>query len=213
MADPGGLWDTIAVERTAFADLLADLTPQQWAMRSLCPAWTVHDVVAHLVSAQDAGARAKLAAAVRGRGVPSRVTEVLAEQYAARSPAELVSWLRDHPDSRFAPPGMGPRATLVDVLVHRLDVAVPLGIAVDRPPEPWGPALDFLLSRTPMLGVLRRGFPRAAYRATDLDWSHGTGAEVHGPAAALGSVLAGRAALVDRLDGPGAAAVRAWAGA
>lgn len=204
------LWATIAAERTAFADLLDTLTPAQWATPSLCPAWTVHGVVAHLVSAQDAGVGAKLAAAVRGRGVPSRVTEVLAEQYAVRSPAELVSRLRALAGARFAPPGMGPRAPLTDVMVHRLDVAVPLGLVVDRPPDAWGPVLDFLVSRTPMLGVLRRGFPQATYRATDLGWQHGSGPEVHGPAAALGSVLAGRPALAGRLGGPGVDAVRTW---
>jgi uncharacterized protein (TIGR03083 family) len=210
MGGPDALWDTIAAERVALADLLDGLTPEQWATRSLCPAWTVHGVVAHLVSAQDSGVRAKVAAAVRGRGVPSRVTELLAEQYAVHPPAELVSWLRDHAGSRFSPPGMGPRAPLTDVMVHRLDVAVPLGIAVDRLPGPWGPVLDFLVSRTPMLGVVRRGFPQATYRAADLGWQHGTGPEVRGPAAALGSVLAGRPALVGWLEGAGVAAVRRW---
>lgn len=210
MSGPAGIWDTIAEERLAFADLLDTLTPEQWATPSLCEAWTVHGVVAHLVSAQDSGAGAKLVAFARGWGSPRRATEVLARQYADRSPADLVAWLREHADARFSPPGMGPRAPLTDVMVHRLDVAVPLGIVVDRPPEPWGPVLDLLTGHVPMLGVVRRGFPRAAYRATDLDWRHGSGHEVRAPAHVLGSVLSGRPALAPELAGPGATAVRTW---
>ncbi|WP_122816708.1 maleylpyruvate isomerase family mycothiol-dependent enzyme [Nocardioides pantholopis] len=205
------LWRTVADERLAFVALLEGLGPEQWDVASLCPAWTVHGVLAHLVSAQDSGVRQKLLAAVRAGGSPARTTELLAEQYADRSPGELVAWVRAHVDSRFAPPGMGPRAPLTDVMVHRVDIAVPLGIALDRPPRSWVPVLDFLVGHTPMLGVLRRGFPAATYRATDVGWQHGAGPEVAGPAGALGPALAGRAALVDELTGPGVPAMRDWA--
>jgi uncharacterized protein (TIGR03083 family) len=39
---------TIAAERGALASDLADLTPAQWDTPSLCPGWTVRDVVAHM---------------------------------------------------------------------------------------------------------------------------------------------------------------------
>ncbi|WP_231989695.1 maleylpyruvate isomerase family mycothiol-dependent enzyme [Mycobacterium sp. 852002-51057_SCH5723018] len=42
------LWATIATERGALANDLADLTPAQWETPSLCTGWTVRDVVAHL---------------------------------------------------------------------------------------------------------------------------------------------------------------------
>ncbi|WP_340540446.1 maleylpyruvate isomerase family mycothiol-dependent enzyme [Nocardioides sp. GXZ039] len=204
------LWPLIAAERVAFADLLDGLAAEDWQEQSLCPAWTVHGVVAHLVSAQASSTSERLRAAWHGRGVPSRVTEVLAARYARTSPPELVAWIRAHPDSRFSPPGMGPRAPLTDVMVHRVDVAVPLALPLDRPATSWVPVLDFLLGRTPMLGVVKRGFPAAAYVATDVEWRRGAGPEVRGTADVLGSVLAGRAALADRLEGPGAAAVRSW---
>ena len=43
------IWEVLADERRATADLLAGLTEEQWAAPSLCPAWTVKDVAVHLV--------------------------------------------------------------------------------------------------------------------------------------------------------------------
>ena len=45
------IWPTIHAERQALADDLDDLSEQQWATRSLCTEWDVHDVLAHLLSA------------------------------------------------------------------------------------------------------------------------------------------------------------------
>ncbi len=45
------LWTLVAAERGALADDVAGLTPEQWASRSLCPDWTVRDIVAHLTAA------------------------------------------------------------------------------------------------------------------------------------------------------------------
>ena len=42
------IWATIAAERGALADDLANLTPAQWDTPSLCSGWTVRDIVAHL---------------------------------------------------------------------------------------------------------------------------------------------------------------------
>ena len=52
--------------------------------------------------------------------------------------------------------------------------------------------------------------PELTYAATDLEWSHGSGPVVSGPAAALGAVLCGRAAVLDRLAGPGSETLAAW---
>jgi hypothetical protein len=99
-----------------------------------------------------------------------------------------------------------------DVLVHRLDIAVPLGIEVDRPVEPWRASLDFLTGPKGRRGFVAPGLPAVSLRATDLDWSHGAGPEVSGPAAAIGVTLCGRSAWLDRLTGPGRESLAAWVG-
>lgn len=42
------VWDAIRAERDGLLAMLATLTPAQWDVPSLCAAWRVRDVVAHL---------------------------------------------------------------------------------------------------------------------------------------------------------------------
>ena len=44
------IWDVVHEERRALAADLTELEPEAWDTPSLCPGWTVHDVVAHLVN-------------------------------------------------------------------------------------------------------------------------------------------------------------------
>jgi len=207
-----------AAERRATADLLAGLTAEQWAHASLCSAWTVKDVAVHLLPNLGKGMGEFLLAVVRSKGSLHGASESLVAKYAATmTTTEIVQELRDHADDRFAPPGVGALGPYTDVLVHRLDIAVPLGIEVDRPVEPWRAALDFLISNKGRRGFVKRGLPELTLRASDLDWSHGTGPEVTGPevtgpAAALGLSLCGRSALLDRLSGPGRESLATWVG-
>ncbi|QIG41914.1 maleylpyruvate isomerase family mycothiol-dependent enzyme [Nocardioides anomalus] len=203
-------WDLVVRERAALVELFGGLQGDQWAVPSLCPGWSVQDVLAHLASVLDASARQSLWAVVRGRGWPPAVIEQLTRVYADRPPADLVAAYRRHTDSTFGPPVLGWRASLTDVMVHRADVAVPLGLTLDRPPAAWRPVLEFLTSAIPMMGSIRGGRPHVTWRATDLDWSSGSGPEVTGPADAIGPALAGRAALLDRLEGPGLEPLAAW---
>jgi len=207
------IWATLAEERRATADLLAGLTVEQWAQPSLCSAWTVKDVAVHLVPTTGKGMGEFVWATVRARGNVHRASESLVARYAAAmTPAEIIGKLRADAEDRFAPPGVGALGPYTDVLVHRLDIAVPLGIEVDRPVEPWRVCLDFLVSNKGRRGFVKRGRPALTLRASDLDWSHGSGPEVTGPAAALGLSLCGRSALLDRLSGPGRESLATWVG-
>ena len=61
-------WETIAAERRCLADQLDDLTAEQWATQSLCEAWTVRGVVAHLVMAHKVSVPRFTLAIVRAQG-------------------------------------------------------------------------------------------------------------------------------------------------
>ena len=207
------IWAVLADERQATADLLDGLTEDQWSAPSLCQAWTVKEVGVHLLPNLGRGIGEFLWAVARKGGSLHRASESLVAKYAATlAPAEIVVSLRDHADDRFAPPGVGVHGPFTDVLVHRLDIAVPLGIEVDRPVEPWRESLDFLVGKRGRRGFVAAGRPEVTLRATDLDWSHGTGPEVTGPAAALGLALCGRSAWLDRLSGPGRESLATWVG-
>jgi uncharacterized protein (TIGR03083 family) len=205
-------WELVHAERRALVELFRGIEGEQWQVASLCPGWTVHDVLAHLAGALDVGTAESLKLLVASLGRPKVLIDKLTRAYAPRSDADLLATFEKHVDSAFAPVGMSWKAPLTDVMVHRMDIAVPLDIDPQRPPESWRPVLEFLTSGTPMMGTIRGGRPGLTYRATDLDWSSGSGPEVTGTAAELGLTLSGRAALVDRLSGPGRESLATWVG-
>ena len=47
---PNSTWDLIHAERHQLIDDLQPLTTEQWRTESLCPAWNVHQTLAHLVA-------------------------------------------------------------------------------------------------------------------------------------------------------------------
>ena len=61
-----------------------------------------------------------------------------------------------------------------------------------------------LVPGNPRLGAGRR-IRGLALRATDVDWTHGSGPEVTGPGEALLMAMTGRPAALDDLEGPGKA--------
>lgn len=130
----------IAAERRALADQLTGLTPAQRQTPSLCRGWSVHVVLAHLVVPIEVGLPAFGLAILRARGSFHRANDRLARRHAERSFEELLEVLRTKADHRFTPPGEGPEAPLVDVLVHGLDIRRPLDLPAPSrrtgPPSP-----------------------------------------------------------------------------
>src|SRR5688500_5000531 len=85
----------VRAERTALADLVADLSTAQWATQSLCAAWTVRHVVAHLTTTTHVRVPELVAHAVRARGSFDRMEVLLAADLVEQhSDAELVERLR-----------------------------------------------------------------------------------------------------------------------
>jgi uncharacterized protein (TIGR03083 family) len=202
----------IAAERLAIADMLDELTPQQWATQSLCADWTVREVAAHLSVVLTHGVRTFLMAAIRAGGNLDRANRIVATREATRPIPDIIGDLRTNADSRFTPPTFGSEAPLTEVLLHGEDMRTPLGIADSRPTERWQGALDLLVSPKGRRGFAAKGVPALRYVATDTEWAHGDGDEVCGPAAALALTISGRPARLSELSGPGLAKVRVWAG-
>lgn len=205
------LWSTVADERRAIATRLETLTPEQWRTPSLCSAWSVQDMTAHLLVSATFTLAEAARAMVRARGDVDRLQQVLVDRRAHLSTDDLVAGLREHADARKAPPVVGVLGPYTDALVHQLDMWIPLGMDDDRSPDRWRPSLDFLMTRRATVGFLPSPAPDLWFQATDIEWQHGTGEVVSGTAADLALALLGRTARLDALDGPGADALRAYA--
>jgi uncharacterized protein (TIGR03083 family) len=199
--DPEQSWRVITAERLSLADLLDELTPEEWRRPSLCTGWRVRDVAAHIAMAPRVRLSRHLPDVLRARGSFDRFNRDISVRYAARPTGALVAEIRDNAESRRLPIVTNHRNILLDMLVHGQDIAVPLG---RERPMPTGAAV------VSAEHVWRMGWPFHARRrlrgyrlvATDADWSAGAGAEIRGPIAALLLLVSGRTgAAVPMLDG------------
>ena len=197
----------VKAERLDLVGFLADLHDEDWAMPSLCPGWTVHDVLAHLTMSSRQTTLATLVRVARARGDLDRAFAGWARERAAEfTPAELTEQLRATAGSTHRLAISAPEDPLIDILVHGQDIARPLGRERAMSPDHVVPALG-LAWRSPLYGARKR-FAGLRLVATDADWSAGEGArEVHGLAGDLLLLATGRA--TDRVTGPGADEVAA----
>jgi len=125
------VWPTIRTERRALADHLADLTNEQWATQSLCSEWSLHRVLAHLLSA------AKMTPpkfftrfAAAGFKFNHFAKQVAVE--GAGGPAATLAAFRAAEPRQTAPPG--PKETwLGEAFVRGEDIRRPLGITCAYP--------------------------------------------------------------------------------
>ncbi|WP_116452035.1 maleylpyruvate isomerase family mycothiol-dependent enzyme [Blastococcus litoris] len=189
-------------EREDLLELLERLPDEQWRTPSLCPGWTVRDVVAHVLSYDGLGPRELATRFARGRFLVDRTNAVGLADDGGRSPAELVELLRQHLTPQGLTAGMGGAIALTDGLIHQQDIRRPLGEPRTIPADHLVPAFRTALFGPVLRGVLRARDVRLV--ATDIDWSFGRGPEVRAPAEALLLAVAGRAAVAGELTGPGA---------
>lgn len=201
--DDAEIFAACARLRRELADWLPTLTPEQLDTPSLCAGWTVRDVAGHLAAAVALPLRALLVQTVRSRFDLHRANAELARRFAARPLPELAAALRRRADVALAPPGIGARGPLTDLLVHDGDMRIPLGLPVTPDPALVAVALGFLAPGAVGFAPRRRV---AGLRlvATDLDRSWGDGVELVGTGVDLMLGVCGRRAVLDRLSGPGA---------
>lgn len=199
--DEDAIWRAIDAQRLALADLLDQLTDEEWRRPSLCDGWTVRDVAAHL-NLQQVTLADVVAQVIRAPRGLNRTIHDTAVQRAALPTERLTQTIRDVVGSRRHNVGVTCRETLVDISVHCQDIAVPLGRALPVPVE----AAAVAASRVWHLRWPFRAKKRfAGFRlvATDVPWAVGAGLRVEGPIEAVLLVLTGRLVALPRLAGPG----------
>ncbi len=127
------LWAAIDAQRLRTADLLGELTPREWGRPSLCEGWSVRDVAAHL-TLQQMTLGSALRGTLRHPGSLNHIIRATAQDRAALAPEEIVAEIRAMVGSRRHNVGVTPYETLIDIVVHGQDIAVPSGRALEVPP-------------------------------------------------------------------------------
>src|SRR3954447_22054870 len=99
------VWAVVDRERIRLADLLAELTDDEWNRPSLCAGWSVREVAAHLALSHT-GPVAAAAAMLRARGRVDPMIHDTACRHAAVPTSQVVAELRAMAGSRRRAPGV-----------------------------------------------------------------------------------------------------------
>ena len=187
----------IAAERLELADLLRDLSGNEWETETLCAGWRVRDVVAHLL--YDATpAPIYLYDIVRAGGSTERLNDRYLRKAEWFSTTELSTRFELSIGSGFAAT-TAPRLALYDVLVHQQDIRRPLGRPRTISERRLRAVLDY---PDPFVHPTRR-MRGLRFEATDINWTYGDGPAVRGPAEAIVMAIAGRPTALLDLTGDG----------
>lgn len=204
--DPDAVDEAVSAERRRLADHVADLTDEQWATRSLCDAWTVRDVIAHLTVTTRLTVPKVIVAAVKARGSFDRMEVALAARRGGTyTTDELVAQLRESAESTRRTPGSKPMDPLMDLVIHAQDITRPMERHYESPPEVVAACLGYVATNKFMGGPRRLKGVRTV--STDTGWTLGDGPEIRGSDIDLLMVAAGRRSGLDGVDGPGVAIV------
>jgi uncharacterized protein (TIGR03083 family) len=194
-------WQYIHSERAALADTLSGLSTDQWSSATWCGAWSVHEVVGHVVAAAEQTPlnfyRELIAAGFKFDVFAERGAKSLAHV----APEELVRRLRARTTTTNHPPAPI-MAMLGEIVVHGDDIRRPLGL-VHHSPETALIAVANSWKNSNLLIGSKRRITGVQLRATDVDWMHGTGPEVVGPLQSLILAMTGRKQSHPDLTGDG----------
>jgi uncharacterized protein (TIGR03083 family) len=194
------LQPAVAAEFASLADLLAAASDAQWDTPSMCQGWRVREVVAHMTMAARYPEQEFMTELRRCGFDFTRLSNEVASRDASLPTDELVANLRSQVMQHWTPPGGGYHGALNHVVIHGLDVTVPLSAPRCSPDETIRVVLDDLTAGGghAHFGIAIDG---RHLQASDLDWSHGSGPVLRGTAADLALALCGRAVPAGRLEG------------
>jgi uncharacterized protein (TIGR03083 family) len=179
----------VAPTYDGLADLLADADPATWDAPSLCDAWHVRHVIAHVTMP------ARLTPEQFGAGMAAAggdftvFSDTVAARDASLPVAELLDQLRSPALHAWQPPAGGAAGALSHAVIHSLDVTLALGRPAVAPAAAATAVLDHLTANATLFGV---PLTDVRLEAAGTDWSWGTGRLVRGDSGSLIALLSGR---------------------
>jgi uncharacterized protein (TIGR03083 family) len=195
------IWPVIHAERQSLADDLSNLSAEQWQTPTVCSEWTVHDLLAHLLSA------AKMTPprfVTRFAGAGFNFNRFAGKQVALEGkdgPAATLAAFRAAQSRESSPPG--PKDTwLGEAFVHGEDIRRPLGISHSYPLPYVTRVITLYANSNAIIGGKRR-VAGVTLKANDIDYSVGSGPVVEGPAVSLMLAASGRKEALKDLSGEG----------
>lgn len=199
------LWKLVHRERAALVDCLRALPADAWERESMCAGWSVRDVAAHLLDSAGTTPLSFLAGMVRARFDFDRQNQDGVDRFRSIPPEELVERLSEAVSRTSGPPRfLAPLASrIVEEIAHGEDIRRPLGIGHDYEPEALKAAIVYQASTSKRFGGAKEELNGVRLVAEDLDWTHGAGSELAGPAIEILMAITGRRPRDGALSGSG----------
>ncbi len=190
----------VASTYLALADLLEGTPESGWNTQSLCEAWRVREVVAHVTMPARYTEEQFMAELAQDEFDFTRLSNRIASRDAQLPTDPLVATLRDPGLHQWTPPGGGAAGALNHAVIHSLDITVPLDAAPSASEAAVRSVLDELTKGGghQNFGTTLEG---RSLHAVDIDWTFGSGDPLSGTAADLAAHICGRALSEGRLDG------------
>ena len=195
------IWPTVHSERKALSADLAALGEAQWSTPSMCNEWTVRDVVAHMTATTKITPATFFPRLVASGFSLGRLQAKDIVKEKGTSPGDTLARFEAVATSTKGPPGPSD-AMLGETIIHAEDIRRALGLHHTYPTPAVVQVVDFYKNSNLIIGAKRR-IAGLTLRATDTDWTHGTGPEVSGPVLTLLMAMTGRKAVLDDLTGDG----------
>jgi uncharacterized protein (TIGR03083 family) len=198
---PSSTWDLIHSERRQLVEDLEALPAEQWSTLSLCPDWTVHRMLGHLVAlTKQTPPKFVAKLAKSGFSFNAMVAKDSANE-SAGSPQQTLAELKQHLNDTTSPPGPVD-SWIGEMVVHGADIRRPLGLTYVPPAAVIVQVADFYKNSNLLIGSKKR-IVGLQLVATDTSWTHGEGPEVRGPMLSLVQAMTGRSAALVDLSGDG----------
>ncbi|MGA7989261.1 MAG: maleylpyruvate isomerase family mycothiol-dependent enzyme [Candidatus Dormiibacterota bacterium] len=198
----GNQWPLIRAERAALIADLESLPEAQWSTQSLCAAWTVREVLAHMTATAKMTTPGFLGKFIASGFRFNAMTASGVKAELGRSVSDTLAAFRSQLDATTHPPGPAAEVMAGDMVIHSQDIRWPLRIAHTFQPEMLTLVADFTIKSNALLGGKRRA-TGIKLVATDVPWVRGDGPEVQGPLGAIILALTGRKAGLTDLTGEG----------
>jgi uncharacterized protein (TIGR03083 family) len=205
--DVTDLWAFVRPERESLAADLQAIDEADWSRPSLCPGWSVRDVLAHMTALARMTPGSFFRKLVASGFSPARLQrrDMTVEQ--GDSPTETLDRFRSIIGRRNHLPGQT-TTLLGETLVHAEDIRRPLGIAHSYPLDALA-AVAELYQRWNVVAGSKRRIAGLTLQASDTEWRTGAGPIVRGPMLSLLLAMAGRDAVAGDLEGDGVHLLRA----
>ncbi len=200
MNDDLSIQSVVATQFEALAELLSSASEVTWNTGSLCDGWRVREVVAHMTMPARYSEAQFMKELERYGFDFTRLSNEIVSRDAGLRTSQLVEDLHSDELHHWMPPGGSYHDALNHVVIHSLDITVPLGEARLATDETIRMILEDLT-----LGGVHRNFgvdiEGRSFEAIDIGWKFGSGQLLRGNAEDIALALCGRSVPNGRLEG------------